>query len=143
MATQTYETHRHNPLLTGLGSLMVVIAIIAFALRWFDIGGRAAMATGLGALVLANMVLITISRAYTVRLQDRIIKLEMRVRCASLLSPAQQALLARLSKPQVIALLFASDAELPALLERADREHLSADEIKRAVKVWVPDLDRT
>jgi hypothetical protein len=59
------------------------------------------------------------------------------------LTPAQQAVLARLSKPQVIALRFASDAELPALVEQADREHLSADQIKRAIRNWMPDFERT
>jgi len=42
-----------------------------------------------------------------------------------------------------VALRFASDAELPALLERADREQLSSDQIKKAIKNWVPDWDRT
>ena len=71
-----------------------------------------------------------ISRVYTTKLQDRIIKLEMKLRFAQLLSPAQQAMLARLSLPQVVALRFASDSELPALVERADRDRLTADQIK-------------
>ena len=140
---QTYETHRHNPQMTGIGFLFVVIAIVAFALRWFEIGGRLAFAAGLAALIAADVVLLSISRAYTTRLQDRIIKLEMRLRCASLLSPAQQAILSGLPKDRVIALRFASDAELPALLDRAKQEQLSADQIKRSIKSWVPDLDRT
>jgi hypothetical protein len=45
--------------------------------------------------------------------------------------------------PQLVALRFASDQELPALVERADREHLSPDQIKRDIKNWVPDPDRT
>ena len=53
------------------------------------------------------------------------------------------AALSRLSRSQVVALRFASDAELPALLERAEREHLTGDQIKRAIKDWVADLDRT
>jgi hypothetical protein len=44
---------------------------------------------------------------------------------------------------QIAALRFASDAELPALLERAAREQLPPVAIKRAIKNWVPDLDRT
>ena len=67
----------------------------------------------------------------------------MRVRAATLLSPPQQTALSRLSKPQIVALRFASDEELPALLERAEREHLAPDQIKRAIKNWVADLDRT
>jgi hypothetical protein len=140
---QTYETHRHNPQLTGIGFSFVVIALVAFGLRWFEIGGRLSFAAGLAALIAADLVLLAISRAYTTRLQDRIIKLEMRLRCASLLSPAQQATLSGLPKDRLIALRFASDAELPALLDRAKQEQLSADQIKRSIKSWVADLDRT
>ena len=86
---------------------------------------------------------MSISRVYITKLQDRIIKLEMRVRGAAVLTPAQQATLARLTKAQVVALRFASDAELPALVDRADREKLSADQIKQAITTWVPDWDRT
>jgi len=143
MPTQTYETHRHNPRLTGIGFLFVLVAIVGFALRWFRIGGRLGFAIGLGGLTAAVVVLLLISRGYTTRLQDRIIKLEMRTRCARLLTPGQQAAFARLSNGQIVALRFASDEELPALLERTDREHLTPDQIKRAIKTWVPDWDRT
>jgi hypothetical protein len=83
------------------------------------------------------------SPAGTTRLQDRIIKLEMRVRTAPLLTPEQQRLLDQLDNKQIAALRFASDAELPLLLERAVREKLPLKEIKRAVKSWTADLDRT
>jgi hypothetical protein len=129
--------------MTGIGFLFVLIAIVAFGLRFFEIGGRLMFATGLAGLILANIVLLLISRSYTTRLQDRIIKLEMRVRGAGLLTPAQQAALAGLRAPQIVALRFASDAELPALLDRACSERLEADQIKRAIKNWTPDLDRT
>jgi uncharacterized protein DUF6526 len=145
MATQTYSTHRHNPKLTGIGFLLVLVAIVAFSLRWFGVGGRREMfAAGLAALVAVNIVLLLISRQYTTRLQDRIIRLEMKVRTAGLaLQPPQQAALSRISMPQLVALRFASDQELPVLVERADREHLTPDQIKREIKSWVPDQDRT
>ena len=143
MAAQTYATHRHPPRTTGIGFAFLLIGIVGFALRGYGIGGHITMAVGLFGLVACNVVLLAISRTYTTALQDRIINLEMRVRCASLLTAQQQAIMAGLDKPQVIALRFASDAEMPALLERAEREHLSADQIKRAIKDWVPDLART
>ena len=83
------------------------------------------------------------SRGYIVRLQDRIILLEMKVRGAELLTPEQQARLAAFTRRQVIALRFAPDAELPELVDRAARENLTPDQIKRAIKTWVADLDRT
>jgi hypothetical protein len=145
MATQTYATHRHNPKMTGIGFLFVLVAVVAFALRWFGVGGRREMfAVGLAALVAADIVLLIISRAYTTKLQDRIIRLEMKVRTAGLaLQPAQQAALSRISMPQLVALRFASDPELPGLVERADREHLTPDQIKHDIKNWIPDQDRT
>lgn len=143
MAAQTYETHRHNPQLTGIGFTVLLIGAVLLGLRWFGIGGRATFGAGLGALMASQVVLLIISRAYTTRLQDRIIKLEMKIRLASVVSPALQESAGRLSKPQIVALRFASDEELPGLLERADRERLTPDQIKRAIKKWVPDLDRT
>jgi len=145
MATQSqsYADHRHQPRQTGLGFLFVVIALFGFVLRWFSIGGRYSMALGLGGLLAAVTMLLLISRTYTTALQDRIIKAEMRTRCSTLLSGAQQQTLWSLSKPQIVALRFASDAELPALVERAAREKMTADQIKRAITHWVPDWDRT
>jgi hypothetical protein len=142
MPTQSYANHRHNPRSTGVGFLFVLIAVVGFALRWFG-GGRWTFALGLGGVIGAIVVLLLISRRYTTALQDRIIRLEMRLRAAQLLATDRQGALARLSKPQIIALRFASDEELPALVERAERENLTPDQIKRAIKNWVPDWDRT
>ena len=140
---QTYETHVHRPTATGVGYLFVLISLVAFALCWFGIGGHLATAAGVAGILGALLVLLTISRTYITRLQDRIIKLEMRVRAASLLSADQQRLLFQLDNKRIAALRFASDAELPALLERTVKEQLKPSEIKRAVKNWVPDYDRT
>ncbi len=142
-AEQSYETHRHRPTLTAIGFFCLLAAAGAFVLRWFGVGGRAMFAVGLAAVLACNLVLLVISRAYIVRLQDRIIKLEMKLRLAPLLSAEGRAAAARLSTAQIVALRFASDDELPALVERADREHLTPDQIKRAIVRWVPDLDRT
>lgn len=143
MATQSYETHRHSPHLTGAGFTLLLLGAVLLGLRWFGIGGRVTFAAGLAAIMAAELVLLAISRVYTTKLQDRIIKLEMKVRLASFGVPALQAAAARLSNAQLVALRFASDEELPVLLERAERERLTADQIKRAIKNWQPDLDRT
>ena len=145
MATQTYETHRHNPRMTSIGFFFVLLSLVAFGLRYFGIQVYDGLMTvvAMSSLIAAVVVLLLISRAYTAKLQDRIIKLEMKTRCAPLLTPSQQAALARLTNAQIVALRFASDAELPSLVDRADREHLAADQIKRAIKNWVPDWDRT
>lgn len=143
MTVQSYENHAHSPTAARVGFLFLLVAWVAFALRWFHIGGAYTMALGVGCLSLAVATLLYVSRTYITRLQDRIIRLEMHVRGAALLTPEQQRMLSGLHIKQVAALRFASDAELPALLERAAREQLKPDEIKRAIKTWVPDLHRT
>ena len=100
-------------------------------------------AVGLAGLVGAVLVLTYISRLYITRLQDRIIRLEMRVRCAVFLTPGEQRTLQGLDLRRTAALRFESDEELPALLDRTVRDSLTPDQIKRAVKSWVPDPDRT
>jgi hypothetical protein len=143
MATQSLENHAHLPKGTVIGTVLVAVALAAFALRWVGTGGRVSFAVGLLALVGAVCSLLVMSRTYTTRLQDRIIRLEMRVRGASLLTPEQQRLLSQLSIKQVVALRFASDGELAVLLERASREKLAPADIKRAITVWTADFDRT
>ena len=138
---QSYKHHAHRPVLTVVGFVLVAIAAVSVLQHWRATGDRLSVA--LLALCAAVIVLLQISRRYTTRLQDRIIKLEMRVRTAAMLTPEQQRLFTQLDNKQIAALRFASDAELPALLERAAREKLRPDAIKRAVKTWTPDLDRT
>ncbi len=143
MSTQSFETHVHRPKATAIAGVFVLSAIIGLTLRWFEIGGRLSFAAGLAGVVGAEIMLVVISRTYITKLQDRIIRLEMRVRGMSLLTPEQQGLLARLGIKETAALRFASDAEMPGLLARAAREKLTPADIKRAITSWTPDFDRT
>ena len=85
-------------------------------------------------------MLALISRAYTVRLQDRIIRLEMRLRLERLGKAFE---FTRLTTPQLVALRFASDAELRDLVDRTLTENLALDQIKRSINDWQPDFHRT
>jgi hypothetical protein len=143
MPSQNYANHPHTPIPTVLAGAFLVIAIVGFVMRWLGVGGILPPVLGPAGLTAAVGVLISISRLYTTRLQDRIIRLEMRVRCAPFLTPEQLRALLALDLRRSAALRFASDEEIPALLDRAVRESLSADDIKRSVKNWVADFDRT
>jgi Family of unknown function (DUF6526) len=71
--------------------------------------------------------------------QDRIIRLELRFRYYILTGKKLESLEPKLSFSQLAALRFASDEELPALLERAVTENLSGRQIKKSILHWLPD----
>ncbi len=76
---------------------------------------------------------------YALGNQNRIVRLEMRLRYYQLTHTRLEEYENKLSFGQIAALRFASDAELPSLLQRAVTEHLSPDEIKKAITDWQPD----
>jgi hypothetical protein len=82
---------------------------------------------------------VTKLRTYPLQIQNRVIRLEERMRIAAL-APAADAY--KLSTQQLIALRFASDAELPALVARTLAENLDPKAIKEGILTWRPDYAR-
>lgn len=136
--TQSFANHVHTPRPTGLAFLFTLAAFVLLAYGAFRAPSLQSLALVL--LACAVMVLVGISRIYTVKLQDRIIRLEMLVRLERL---GHARDFGRLATGQIVALRFASDAELPGLVDRSLTESLTPDQIKRAVTDWQPDLHRT
>ena len=141
MAEQSFQSHAHHPRATYLAALFWLIALILLIGQAFF--GWNVTNWLFAVILLALAPLVAISRYYIVKLQDRIIMLEVKVRAAELLNAGQDAQLARLSPKQIAALRFASDEEFGSLLERASRENLSPKEIKALIRTWRPDLHRT
>ena len=88
------------------------------------------------------IVLAVNSRVKTLRAQDRIIRLEEKLRMAALLPADELARAKSLTEAQIVALRFASDDELPALVNRTLDEKLTPTQIKESINSWRPDYFR-
>ncbi|MGA7907281.1 MAG: DUF6526 family protein [Candidatus Sulfotelmatobacter sp.] len=95
-------------------------------------------------ILLAVALVITVlkTRLNALKVQDRVIRLEERLRLASLLNEPLRSRIPELSEDQLIGLRFASDAELAGLVERTLNEKLSRSDIKKSIKTWRPDYWR-
>src|SRR5205814_7954333 len=89
-----------------------------------------------GVILAAALVILAFqSRLFALAVQDRVIRLEERLRYAQVLPSDLQARCGELSIDQVVALRFASDAELPALTRKVLGEKLTERKaIKQLIK---------
>ena len=99
------------------------------------------VASIIGALLAVALLLIFFyARGFAVTVQDRVIRLEMRLRLGQLLPADLKPRIGELTVGQLVALRFASDAELPTLARKVlDERIASRDEIKKLVKDWQAD----
>jgi hypothetical protein len=118
-------------------ALISVLVAIWNAVQHFDF-----MSAWLVVVSLAAVVIAFKARLYPLKAQDRIIRLEERLRFASLLPDALCSRTGELSESQLIALRFACDAELPGLVEKTISGKLSSPEIKKAIVNWRADYFR-
>lgn len=76
---------------------------------------------------------------YGLMVQNRIVRLELRLRYFQLTGKRFELIEDRISFGQLASLRFASDEELPGLTDRTLAENLSPDDIKKSIKNWQPD----
>lgn len=137
---QSFQNHtRLDPLFHQfLGPLSFILLIAAVTSFVRNVGWMSAfeVLAAIWAIVATFKI-----RLYALKVQDRIIRLEERLRMRELLSEPLRTRIGEFTESQLIALRFASDSELPALAEQA-LQGLNQKQIKAAIKAWRPDYFR-
>jgi Family of unknown function (DUF6526) len=142
--TQSYKNHvRYDPVwhfvLGPLLLLNIFFSIYATIHHWPD---HKALYGWWSVMAIVLFMAVGKARGHSLKAQDRIIRLEERLRLAALLPPDALARSHALTESQLIALRFASDAELPALVHRTLAENLTPKQIKESINSWRPDYFR-
>jgi hypothetical protein len=137
-AEQTFQNHRRR-VPAYLGVLLVLIVNVGWTLSrlWHDVS----VGTLINAVVALALVRLALyARGFALRVQDRVIRLEMRLRLRELLPPDLQGRVNEFSMGQLIAMRFASDQELPALAAAVLNDRITeATRIKKMITAWQPD----
>lgn len=145
---QSLANHtRFDPLfhffLAPVFALGLVMSLIHFFAHLGEGEFRDHLHSGLIVLLAVALLLwLFKTRLYALRVQDRVIRLEERLRLMQLLPERLRVRIPEFTESQLCGLRFASDAELPGLAERALNEKLSRKDIKKSVQNWRPDYWR-
>jgi hypothetical protein len=141
--TQNFRNHKRSfPLFHFVAAPLLAIYLL-YAI--YALVRAPSLATVMGVVLAVGLVaMLFASRLMVLTVQNRVIRLEMRLRLERVLGPVAAAdALAKLPLGRLIALRFASDAELPGLITRVlSQELATSTQVKQAIREWQPDLLR-
>jgi len=139
---QSYANHAKRPPVPFLVAWFAATAAAAsFLFRLFV--GFSVETLALFLTAGAVSVGIPLARRFALGVQDRVIRLEERLRMETLLPDDLKSRIEDLTTDQLIGLRFASDAELSGLVRRVlDGDLTDRKEIKQAVENWRADHQR-
>ena len=85
------------------------------------------------------LVALFLIRGYALKVQDRVIRLEERLRLKELLPASLQGRIGELTEDQLVGLRFASDGEVAGLVPKALAGKWNRKQVKEAIRNWRPD----
>lgn len=137
--TQSYRNHAK--IVPGFHYFALPVLIINFVSALVRVIRQPSWDGGLAALLGAALVVgFLYARGFALRVQDRVIRLEMRLRMRELFTPDLAARIPEFTPAQLVSLRFASDAELAALARRVLDERLTDRRvIKKMITAWQAD----
>ncbi len=136
---QSLANHRRFVLPYHLVLFLIVVANLLWS-GWHLYRHPGVAATMNLLVAVALGLLFWYSRIFPLATQDRLIRLEERLRLAEILPEDLKGRIGDLNEGQLIGLRFASDAEVPDLVRQVlDGKLNGREDIKKAVKNWRPD----
>jgi hypothetical protein len=143
MAEQSYVNHvKWVPLFHFFVIPVLVLNLVQSIYKFFHWGFSFDRLVGV--LTAAALVLLTFqARLFALKVQDRVIRLEERLRMERLLPTDLQPRIGEFTPSQLIAMRFASDAELPGLARKVLSDKIIEGKvIKQMVQTWRADYLR-
>jgi hypothetical protein len=141
MAERTQNAKSHTRFLPAFHFFVMPVLLINFlnAVRYFV--HEQTLHTGFQVVFAVALVMLALmSRVMALTVQDRVIRLEMRLRLRGVLPPDLQSSIDGLDRRQLVALRFASDAELTELVRDVLAGKLAASkDIKGRIRDWQAD----
>lgn len=146
---QSYATHRrfvpaYHFVAFGILTINLVWTVAVLIRFWSPNSTSARISFVMGVLMAVALLIVTLyARVFALAAQDRIIRLEERMRMERLLPADLKPGIDKLRRYQFVALRFASDEELPDLVRRVLASELTEpDAIKKAIRSWRGDYLR-
>lgn len=136
--TQSFKNHaRFDP---AYHFLIFAVYLLNLVYAGFHLYRQPSLSSG-WYMVLSLLAIVPILkiRTYPLKVQDRVIRLEERLRLQALAPQEWHAQLYRLTEDQLIALRFASDDEVVELAKQALEQNLTRKQIKERIRSWRAD----
>jgi hypothetical protein len=143
MAEQSFKNHTRWVPPFHFFVLPVLLINVGFSIYWSVKAGftvNSVLSVFVAMAIFTGFVMV---RLMAMAVQDRVIRIEERLRLERLLPADLQSRVGEFTITQCVALRFASNPELPDLARKVLDEKLNNRKaIKRLIKTWRPDLDR-
>jgi hypothetical protein len=140
MAAQQQTFANHAKVVPAYHYFTFGLIAVYFFYRLYMLVTGPSLASGMGVVAAAALLMVFFwARVFALRVQDRVIRLEMHLRVLNLV-PELSPRFGEFNVDQLCAMRFASDAELPELARKVLAEKLGdRTAIKKMVREWLPD----
>lgn len=144
MANQGQNFSNHSRMVPPFHYVALPILLVNFVSAVVELFNGITFDASLHVLVAVALIIVALfARVFALKAQDRVIRLEMRLRMRELLPEDRQGRINDFTPTQMVSLRFAGDAELPELARKVLDENITkTTSIKKMITDWQGDYFR-